>query len=165
MDCTTRRGKHRQYGCCPLAHIWHHTFPVARGLSGHACGAHDIAASTSEFLPEESGAGCAAELLFHSKPEGESVAAGRDEQCGQGESGGLMRCTRSLAITRVRCGTCIYHPPGIYRESAVRVHGDCCYTSDSNATTEYARLGRYTVVCYWPRRSGRRAATVQAPSP
>ena len=80
-----------------MAHIWHYAFPLARRLSSHACRAHDVAAQTAEFLPEESGARCAAELLFDPKPKGESVEERRGEECGQGEPGVLMKYQRSIA--------------------------------------------------------------------
>lgn len=82
-----------------MAHVWHHAFPVARRFPRHARGADDIAAPTPELLPEEPGAGCTAELLFDSEPEGESAEAGGDEQCGQGESGGLIKSRSFMAMT------------------------------------------------------------------
>ena len=82
-----------------MAHIWHYAFPLARRLSSHACRANDFVAQTAEFLPEESGARCATELLFDPKPKGESVEERRGEQCGQGEPGVLINYQRSIAAT------------------------------------------------------------------
>lgn len=103
MDCSTSGRKYREYRCCTLAHIWHHAFPIARGLSRHACRAHDSTTATPEFLPEEPRAGCAAELLFDPKSEGKSFEEGRGEQRRQGESGRVIRCNMCMAMVLLRC--------------------------------------------------------------
>ena len=60
MDPIQPRRENRQRRYRPLAHLWHHAFPVPRRLSRHASRAHDPTASTEEFLPPESSTGCAA---------------------------------------------------------------------------------------------------------
>jgi primary-amine oxidase len=53
MDPIQPDRKPRERRRRPLAHLWHHTFPVSRGLPCHACGADDGVVEAEEFLCQE----------------------------------------------------------------------------------------------------------------
>ena len=65
MDRQARRREYRQHRHCSVAHLWNHSFPVARGLPGHACRANDTAVAAAQLLPKESSFGRATQLLIN----------------------------------------------------------------------------------------------------